>query len=45
MQHFTIQLTLVGVAFILTLVTAISGKVPLWISVLLVEIALLIPTK
>lgn len=38
----TVQLSLVVIAFILTLVHAVSGKVPLWIAVLLICIAMLV---
>lgn len=38
----TIPFTLVVIALILTLVTGITGKVPLWIPVLFLCIALLV---
>lgn len=36
----TVPLTLVFIAFVLTLVHAVTGKVPLWIVVLLLCVAL-----
>ena len=39
----TIPLTLVFIAFVLTLVSGITGKVPLWVAVLLLCIAMLVP--
>lgn len=39
----TIQLSLVGIALVLTIVSGVWGKVPLWIPLLLVCIALLVP--
>jgi len=39
----TITLTLVVIAFILTLVNGVTGKVPLWVAVLLLCIALMVP--
>jgi len=39
----TIPLTLVFIAFVLTLVSGITGKVPLWVPVLLLCIAMLVP--
>lgn len=39
----TIPLTLVFIAFILTLVNGVTGKVPLWIAVLLLCIAMMVP--
>ena len=39
----TIPLTLVFIAFVLTLVSGITGKVPLWVAVLLRCIAMLVP--
>jgi hypothetical protein len=36
----TLPMTLLAVAFLLTLVHAITGKVPVWIPVLLIIIAL-----
>lgn len=40
----TIPLTLLGIAFLLTLVHAItSGKIPPWIPVLFIIIALVVP--
>lgn len=39
----SISLILVIAALILTIVYAATGKIPLWVSVLLVELALLIP--
>ena len=41
---FTIPLTLVFIAFVLTLVSGITGKVPLWIAILLLCIASLVPS-
>ena len=38
----TIPLTLVFIAFVLTLVSGITGKVPLWVPVLLLFIAMLV---
>jgi len=37
----TIQFSLIGIAFVLTLINGIWGKVPLWIPVLLICIAML----
>ena len=39
----TIPLTLIFLAFALTLISGITGRVPLWIAVLLLCIALLVP--
>ena len=39
----TIPLTLVFIAFILTLVNGVTGKIPLWIAVLLLCIAMMVP--
>lgn len=39
----TIPLTLIFIAFVLTLVSGITGKVPLWVPLLLVCIALIVP--
>lgn len=39
----TIPLTLVVIAFVLTLINGITGKVPLWIAVLILCIAFLVP--
>ena len=39
----TIPLTLVFIAFVLTLVNGITGKVPLWVAVLLLCIAMMVP--
>lgn len=39
----TIPLTLIIIAFVLTLISGITGKVPLWIAVLLICIAMMIP--
>ncbi len=39
----TIPLTLIVIAFVLTLLNGITGKVPLWIPVLLICIAFLAP--
>ena len=39
----TIPLILVFIAFILTLVNGVTGKVPLWIAVLLLCIAMMVP--
>ena len=39
----TIPLTLVFIAFVLTLVNGVTGKVPLWIAVLLLCIAMMVP--
>ena len=39
----TIPFTLIFIALVLALVSGITGKVPLWIAVLLLCIALLVP--
>jgi len=39
----TIPFTLIVIAFVLTLISGITGKVPLWIPLLLVCIAMLAP--
>ena len=39
----TIPFILVAIAFILTLINGITGKVPLWIAVLLLCIAMMVP--
>jgi len=39
----TITLSLVLIAFVLTLISGITGKIPLWIAVLLLCIALMVP--
>lgn len=38
----TLPITLIGIAFLLTLIHACVGKVPLWIPVLLILIAMLV---
>lgn len=40
---FTIPFILVAIAFALTLISGITGKVPLWIAVLLLCIAMMVP--
>lgn len=35
---------LIIIALILTIIYAVNGKIPLWVSVLLIELALLIPS-
>lgn len=40
---FTIPFILVAIAFVLTLISGITGKVPLWIAVLLLCIAMMVP--
>ena len=39
----TVPLSLIIIAFVLTLISGITGKVPLWIPLLLVEIAFIAP--
>lgn len=39
----TIPFTLIVIAFALTLISGITGKIPLWIAVLLICIAMLAP--
>lgn len=39
----TIQFTLIGIAFALTLISGITGRVPIWVPLLLVCIAMLVP--
>lgn len=40
---FTVTFVLVLIAFALTLVSGITGKIPIWIAVLLLCIAMMIP--
>lgn len=40
-MQITIPLGLIGIAFILTLIHAITARVPLWIAVLLICVAFL----
>lgn len=42
-MQLTVQNSLILIALILTLVSGITGRVPVWIPMLLVCIALLIP--
>lgn len=39
----TIPFSLILIAFVLCLISGITGKIPLWISVLLICIAMLVP--
>lgn len=40
---FTIPVVLILIAFFLTLISGITGKVPIWIPVLLLCVAALVP--
>jgi hypothetical protein len=42
-MSITIPTTLIAIAFVLTLISGITGKVPLWIPVMLICVAFLAP--
>ena len=42
-MQITIPTTLIAISFVLTLISGITGKVPLWIPVMLICVAFLAP--